>query len=133
MNGRQIHQFKRILENMKAELDSTIQKSLDRLVISQSADPVDHMCNLTEQELSSRNISLLIIRLRDLEVALRAIREGNFGRCANCDGQIPLRRLEAVPWSSCCVACQQAAEARAAEPGKVQHGDVAGYVLSTPV
>ena len=49
-------------------------------------------------------------RLRGLDDALRAIRVGTFGRCIECDMEIPLSRLEAIPWSPRCVRCQETAE-----------------------
>jgi hypothetical protein len=64
-------------------------------------------------DLDSQHISLLTTKLRGLETALRKIQEGTFGHCDSCDCDIPLRRLEAVPWSSLCVACQEVAEAQA--------------------
>ena len=97
MTRTEIRRFKRVLEDLKTELVHAVQNSLDRLVISQSADPMDQMRNLTDQEVDSRNISVLTTRLRSLESALRAIREGRFGRCISCDSEIPKKRLEAIP------------------------------------
>jgi len=119
MTKRETLRFKRVLEDMKVELACTLQNSLGRLVVSPAADPIDQICNRTEQELDSRNISRLMTRLRCLEDALHAIRDGNFGRCMSCDGEIPRKRLEAMPWSTSCVACQERAEARAEERGDV--------------
>ncbi len=117
MTRSELRRFKKVLENMKEELTWALQISLDRLVVSQSADPMDQIREFTEQDLDSRNISLLVNRLGKVTDALRAIREENFGVCASCEGEIAPRRLEAVPWSSYCIACQQATEARAG--GKV--------------
>ena len=121
MTRRAIHRFKRVLEDMKAELTHSLENSVDRLV-SQSADAADQMRDLREQEVASRNISLVMGRLRELEDALRAIRKGSFGRCASCDDEIPIRRLEAVPWTSYCVACQEDAEAQQSERAESEHG-----------
>src|SRR5450432_253235 len=114
MNRTETLRFKRVLEDMKAELGRALHKSLDRLTVSQSADPMDQMIALTERELDSQIINIPIIRLRSLEDALRAIEEGSYGSCTSCGGDIPPKRLEAVPWSSCCVACQERSEAPAA-------------------
>lgn len=101
------------MEDRQAELTITLQNSTGRLAVSQSADPVDQMCELTDRELDSQSISLLISARRQVLKALAAIRDGSYGRCASCDGDIPLKRLQAIPWSSCCVPCQEEAEARA--------------------
>lgn|SRR5262249_10109920 len=46
-------------------------------------------------------------RLRLVELALERIRNGTFGICAECDAAISVRRLQAVPWASNCIQCQE--------------------------
>jgi DnaK suppressor protein len=49
-------------------------------------------------------------RLRDIEEALRKIDEGTFGVCEDCEGEIPVGRLNAVPFALLCVECQEKLE-----------------------
>ncbi len=42
--------------------------------------------------------------------ALDRIEQGTYGRCVKCGGEIHKGRLQAVPYTSCCVACAQEAE-----------------------
>jgi DnaK suppressor protein len=46
-------------------------------------------------------------RLRDINAALSRIDEGSFGECVDCDQLIPSKRLEAIPWASRCLSCEQ--------------------------
>ena len=39
--------------------------------------------------------------------ALRRLNRGEYGRCLQCDEEIPIRRLEVVPWVRYCVRCQE--------------------------
>lgn len=39
--------------------------------------------------------------------ALRRIKRGEYGRCLQCEEEIPIRRLEVVPWVRYCVRCQE--------------------------
>lgn len=39
--------------------------------------------------------------------ALRRLGRGEYGRCLQCDEEIPFRRLEVVPWVRYCVRCQE--------------------------
>jgi len=48
--------------------------------------------------------------LLQIEEALNRIREGAYGRCANCGQAIADLRLEAVPWARFCIDCQELAE-----------------------
>jgi RNA polymerase-binding transcription factor DksA len=48
--------------------------------------------------------------LKTLAQALERIRQGRFGECAECGGDIEPKRLEAIPWARYCVKCQEARE-----------------------
>ncbi len=50
--------------------------------------------------------------LAEIDAALERITNGTYGRCTNCDGQIPVERLEALPWATLCIECQRDRERR---------------------
>lgn len=50
------------------------------------------------------------VTLQLIEEALTRIREGTYGECANCHEELQQKRLEAVPWTRHCVACQEKQE-----------------------
>lgn len=112
MTARQISRFKSRLETKKAELTSRLQSDRARLVASDAVDPMDRVRHLAERDVAIGRLDLEFAMLRRVEGALKEIHDGTFGRCAACDGVIPLKRLEAVPWSPYCVSCQETAEAR---------------------
>jgi DnaK suppressor protein len=45
-----------------------------------------------------------------VDSALDRIREGSFGQCISCGAEINPKRLEAVPWTRFCIACQEKME-----------------------
>jgi len=47
-------------------------------------------------------------RIKMIDEALRRIERGDYGICANCGDEIEPRRLNAVPWSTLCLRCQEA-------------------------
>jgi DnaK suppressor protein len=47
-----------------------------------------------------------------LEDAMQRHEAGTFGKCEACAGQIPVERLEVMPWATHCVPCQQRADRR---------------------
>jgi DnaK suppressor protein len=51
--------------------------------------------------------SLEIKLLREVQHALRRIREGSFGVCQRCEQPISAKRLDAIPWAKYCVSCQE--------------------------
>ena len=42
-------------------------------------------------------------QLRQVEKALGRIESGEYGRCEICGKEIPVERLEAVPWTTLCI------------------------------
>ena len=50
--------------------------------------------------------------LAQIEEALGRIEDGSYGRCADCNAEIPDARLEAVPYAPCCVRCATRRELR---------------------
>lgn len=48
--------------------------------------------------------------LEQIEHALQQMREGRYGVCELCGKNIPLARLQALPYATNCIGCQRAAE-----------------------
>jgi DnaK suppressor protein len=48
--------------------------------------------------------------LQELDAALSRLDGGRFGVCVACEEAIERRRIEAVPWTRHCLACQQKME-----------------------
>lgn len=42
--------------------------------------------------------------------ALERFDRGEYGICENCEGEISMKRLQAVPWALRCVPCQELSE-----------------------
>ncbi len=49
-------------------------------------------------------------QLKLVEKALEKINNGTYGICDRCEGKIPAKRLEAMPFARYCVACQSEIE-----------------------
>ncbi|MEK7283902.1 MAG: TraR/DksA C4-type zinc finger protein [Acidobacteriota bacterium] len=48
--------------------------------------------------------------LQKVDAALHRIAKGAYGTCVECEEEIEKKRLEAVPWASHCVTCQDKVE-----------------------
>jgi DnaK suppressor protein len=53
---------------------------------------------------TERNLLALI------DGALKRIKDGTFGECANCEEEMQQKRLDAVPWAAYCIECQEKKE-----------------------
>jgi RNA polymerase-binding transcription factor len=44
--------------------------------------------------------------LRAIEEAIHRLDQGTYGICMDCEGEIALARLDAVPWTRVCIECK---------------------------
>ena len=65
----------------------------------------------SHNELESQLVSLESRELRQIEKAISLIREGRYGTCEICGKQIPVKRLNALPFTMTCVECASLQEA----------------------
>jgi DnaK suppressor protein len=107
--NRELTRFRAILEVRIAELECRIGYR-DGIAVEQSPDQVEEIQRASERALAVCNIDRESKQLRDTRAALRRIREGSFGVCAQCEEQIHPKRLLAIPWASLCIRCQQATD-----------------------
>ena len=98
-----------ILERQKAELVEVLRKR-DGIAIEKSADQMDEIQYASERDLAIQTADRESVLLRQVITALRRMHKGSFGICVDCESAISPKRLAAVPWASCCIQCQEAAD-----------------------
>src|SRR5512133_315271 len=101
--------FHEILERKQSELVDVLRKP-DGIAIEKSADQMDEIQYASERDLAIRNVDRESTLARQVKAALRRIHDGSFGLCIECDSEISLKRLAAVPWAARCIQCQDAAD-----------------------
>jgi RNA polymerase-binding protein DksA len=82
---------------------------------TESHDWEDEASDRTAEALQSRLGESEDRLLEKIDLALRQIAEGTYGRCLQCGQDIPMERLKAKPSVSLCVPCQSAKERAEAE------------------
>ena len=113
MEKKRLEQFKKRLEQRQQELRKLVTRTEQdgRSADEESAqDIADKAANSYAKEFlfhQSNNDRQL---LQMVEGALSRIREGSFGECISCGNEINPKRLEAVPWTRYCIACQEKME-----------------------
>src|SRR3954471_13670575 len=115
MTKPELNKYKEILETRQAELVGVL-RNRDGITIEKSPDALDEVQNAAERELAIRNLDREPNLLRNVRAALRRIEDGSFGTCVHCDEEISIKRINAVPWTPYCIACQEQAD-RAQEEG----------------
>lgn len=80
-------------------------------------DVVDAALDSVQGEISSQLAEVESRELAQIEKALRRMREGEYGVCEQCGCNIPLARLQALPYASLCINCQRDAEREGLQGG----------------
>ena len=113
MDKKRLDHFRKILE--------TRQQELRRMVVRTEQDgraqDLDTAQDIADRAASSYNKEFLFHQsntdrqlLQMVENALDRLREGVFDQCVSCGDDINGKRLEAVPWTRYCIACQEKME-----------------------
>jgi RNA polymerase-binding transcription factor DksA len=92
------------------------QKARFALILEAQRQQIEYELNARKEqsgksEFGLRNPGRLSALLRLVDTALQQLRDGTYGTCAGCECEIPMNRLQAVPWSAFCPTCQEMIEA----------------------
>src|SRR6476619_7410479 len=115
MTKSELNKYRNVLEAKQAELVHLV-RNRDGIAIEKSPDALDEVQHAAERELAIRNLDRESNLLRNVRAALRRIEDGSFGTCVHCEEEISIKRINAVPWTPYCIACQEQAD-RAQEEG----------------
>ena len=113
MEKKKLEVFKKRLEDRQRELRHTMNRTAQDgrdADLESAQDIADRAANSYNKEFlfSQSNNERQLLQMVD--AALNRIREGTFGQCISCGEEINPKRLEAVPWTRHCIACQEKLE-----------------------
>ena len=75
-----------------------------------SGDVIDYALDTASDEIFSRLAEAEGRELANIQYALDKLQEGSYGRCEACESNIPLARLEALPFAILCINCKRQVE-----------------------
>jgi DnaK suppressor protein len=113
MDKQGLEHFTKKLQERQRELRSVVtrEERTSRDADGEVAqDIVDQAANSYGKELLFHQSNKERQILQMVESALDRIRQGSFGQCVSCGKDINHKRLQAVPWTCHCVACQEKLE-----------------------
>jgi DnaK suppressor protein len=102
-----IAEKERLLNNSKESIKNDLNISTDDL-----PDEADLAASEISQSLTFELRNRERIMIAKINTALGKIQEGSFGLCDSCEEPIQKKRLEARPFSTFCVLCQEQHEHR---------------------
>jgi DnaK suppressor protein len=113
MDKKKLETFRKRLETRRQELRHMVTRNQQD---GRTADD-EATQDVADRAASSYNKEFLFSQsnndrqlLSMVDSALARINEGSFGECVSCGKEINAKRLEAVPWTRHCIACQEKAE-----------------------
>lgn len=103
-----LHENKDIIRNqLLGKLDDlTRRDNRDELIRERCNDPMDQMQNRFEMDLTISVINNDFETRKAVETAIELLDNGEYGICQDCGAEINPKRLEAIPWTTLCVYCQ---------------------------
>jgi DnaK suppressor protein len=112
LSPQKTEHFRQLLETRIAELEAVAAgaKREARVDAAKHADPADQAVSEYERQGLAHKAAAAQQTLRILKQARERLRQGSFGECAECGGEIEMKRLEAIPWTRYCVKCQEIRE-----------------------
>ena len=109
MTETEVNRFRAVLTARVAELER-VTRHCDAITVERCADQLEEIQAASQRALAVCNLDREFNQLRNARAALRRIQEASFGTCQECDEDIHLKRLAAVPWATFCIRCQEAAD-----------------------
>ena len=113
MDRKRLQRFGKRLETRQQELRRRVtQKQWSGRTIDDTLAPdvIDRAAVTYTKDFLFRQSTSERHLLEMVEESLLRVRNGSFGRCLSCGGEINAKRLEAVPWTRHCIACQEKIE-----------------------
>ncbi len=114
MNSRQLGHFRKILEDLKAELSEDIDRTVHTMQDEATvfADPNDRASQESDMALELRSRDRERKLIKKIDEMLAKIEAGDYGYCEKCGVEIGLKRLEARPTATLCIDCKTLDELR---------------------
>jgi DnaK suppressor protein len=112
LSAKKTETFRNLLQSRIADAERTISAALKetKAYAGRQADPADQAANEYERQAALHRADAAREKLKVLKQALQRLQAGTYGECSECGGDIEQKRLEAVPWATHCVKCQEARE-----------------------
>lgn len=117
LNPEQLSELQRAVDRRCEALQAEIRGDAGRAredVFSAVAGPVTDSGDAAQADLLAdidhAELSRDLRELRELEAAQERLRNGNYGACEDCGGDIPFERLNAQPAARRCFGCQRSYE-----------------------
>ena len=113
MQASELNYFKEILENRKEQINKNIDgvnDELSQLNSLELSDEGDHAAVNNNSMVESAIVSQQSQELREIDITLGKIANGDYGICEMCEDHIGFQRLKVKPHAIYCIDCREIVE-----------------------
>jgi RNA polymerase-binding transcription factor len=103
--------LKGMLEDRRREIHEKLRSLREQIPLD--ADVKDAEEQSVDDFVQEVDLALMQMKsetLKKIDQAILRLEEGTYGRCEECDAEIPAARLRALPFAALCRECQEEAE-----------------------
>ena len=104
--------LKGMLEDRRREIHEKLRSLREQIPVD-APDVKDAEEQSVDDFVQEVDLALMQMKsetLKKIDQAISRLEEGTYGRCDECDGEIPAARLRALPFAALCRDCQEEAE-----------------------
>jgi DnaK suppressor protein len=108
MKSNDISEIRNILSQWLDDLSRSSEETILNIsdVSGNLADAIDRAALQSEREYNLNKLSRAGLNKTSILNALRKIDDGSYGICEECEEEISIKRLKAIPDTRYCLACQ---------------------------
>ena len=113
MQESELNYFKEILQSRKIQIVSNISgvnNELDQLNALELNDEGDHAAVNNNSMIESAIVEQQKQELKEIDIVLEKISNGEYGRCEMCEDLIGFQRLKVKPHAIYCIDCRSIVE-----------------------
>jgi DnaK suppressor protein len=107
-NEQRERELRKLLNGLRNQETQWMRTMRERVSLESatSGDEGDTAASDENREMTAAMAQVAGSRVAAVESALERLREGRYGICEECEEEIPIARLQAMPWTVLCVDCQ---------------------------
>ena len=109
--------YQTLLGEARDELENTDDQHRIDLLNSEPGDTGDESLANALADFNVAQLDRHIQGMRDIEAALRRVKDGEYGVCTDCGTDVGFARLQAYPTAKRCIVCQEKREREYVQEG----------------
>jgi RNA polymerase-binding protein DksA len=109
--------YQALLIEVREELENSGEQHRIDLLNREPGDSGDESMASTMADFNLAVVDRHVHAVRDIEAALRRVKDEAYGVCIGCGDTIGFARLQAYPTAKRCIVCQEKHEREYAQPG----------------